>query len=45
MLNVAVARLTGHADAKTKGCFGADLIERTGRQVIDQMIEQTARSN
>lgn len=45
MLKVAVARLTGHADAQTKGCFGVDLIERTGRQVIDQMIDQTARAN
>lgn len=38
-LEVAVARLTGYADAKSKGCFGVDIIERSGRSALESMID------
>lgn len=42
---VAFARVTGHADAITKGCFGADIVEHMGREVVDQMIKDTAQDS
>lgn len=45
MTTVAFARVTGDADAVTKGCFGVDIVEHMGREVVDQMIKDTAQDN